>query len=108
MLLVLVYLLANLGYRAALGPERAAQTEAIAAASMATALGGHAAKLVSLIILISVFSAINSVSLTAPRVFYRMAADKLFFHKLAEVHSRFRTGPGPLPLWESGRRFSHA
>jgi APA family basic amino acid/polyamine antiporter len=90
-LVVLVYLLANLGYLAALGPERAAQTDTIAAASMATALGGHAAKLVSLIILISVFSAINSVSLTAPRVFYAMAADKLFFHKLAEVDPRFRT-----------------
>ncbi|PYX87724.1 MAG: amino acid permease, partial [Acidobacteria bacterium] len=38
-----------------------------------------------------VFSAINSVALTAPRVFYAMAADGLFFKKLAEVHPRFRT-----------------
>jgi APA family basic amino acid/polyamine antiporter len=91
LLLALVYLLANLGYLAALGAERAAQTDTIAAASVTTTLGGHAAKLVSLIILISVFSAINSVSLTAPRVFYAMAADKLFFHKLAEVDPRFRT-----------------
>jgi basic amino acid/polyamine antiporter, APA family len=44
-----------------------------------------------LTILISVFSALNSVALTAPRVFYAMAADKLFFRKLAEVHPRFRT-----------------
>jgi APA family basic amino acid/polyamine antiporter len=44
-----------------------------------------------LIILVSVFSAINSVCLTAPRVFYAMAADKLFFRKLAEVHPRFHT-----------------
>jgi basic amino acid/polyamine antiporter, APA family len=91
LLLALVYLLANLAYLAALGPEGAAQTDTIAATSMAITLGPHAAQLVSLIILISVFSSINSVSLTAPRVFYAMAADKLFFRKLAEVHPRFRT-----------------
>src|SRR5439155_8937137 len=33
----------------------------------------------------------NSVILTAPRVFYAMANDKLFFKKLAEVHPRFLT-----------------
>ncbi len=91
LLLAFVYLLANGAYLAALGPEGAARTDTIAATSMARALGPGASKLVSLIILISVFSAINSVSLTAPRVFYAMAADKLFFAKLAEVHPRFRT-----------------
>src|SRR5581483_11933792 len=48
-------------------------------------------KLVALTILISTFSAANSVVLTAPRVFYAMAKDKLFFAKLAEVHPRFST-----------------
>jgi len=42
-------------------------------------------------ILISVFSSTNSVILTAPRVFYAMAKDNLFFKKLAEVHPRFQT-----------------
>jgi basic amino acid/polyamine antiporter, APA family len=91
LLLASVYLLANVGYLAALGPQRAASTDTIAASSMAATLGPAAAKFVSLIILVSVFSAINSVSLTAPRVFYAMAADGLFFRKLAEVHPRFRT-----------------
>jgi basic amino acid/polyamine antiporter, APA family len=44
-----------------------------------------------LTILISVFSAANSVVLTAPRVFYAMSKDGLFFPALAEVHPRFRT-----------------
>jgi APA family basic amino acid/polyamine antiporter len=86
-----VYLLANIGYLAALGPARAAQSDTIAASSIAAVLGPSAAKLVALTILISVFSSLNSVSLTAPRVFYAMARDGLFFRKLAEVHSRFRT-----------------
>jgi basic amino acid/polyamine antiporter, APA family len=86
-----VYLLANIGYLVALGPERAAQSDTIAASAIAAVLGPSAAKLVTLTILISVFSALNSVSLTAPRVFYAMAGDGLFFRKLAEVHPRFRT-----------------
>ena len=86
-----VYLLANYAYLAALGPARAADSETIAATSIATVLGPSAAKLVALTILVSVFSAINSVSLTAPRVFFAMANDGLFFRKLAEVHPRFHT-----------------
>ena len=86
-----VYLLANLGYLAALGPAKASASDTIAATSIASVLGPSAAKVVALTILVSVFSAINSVVLTAPRVFYAMAADGLFFRKMAEVHPRFRT-----------------
>jgi basic amino acid/polyamine antiporter, APA family len=89
--LAAVYLIANFGYLAALGPLRAAASDTIAANSISAVLGSSAAKLVALTILVSVFSAINSVALTAPRVFYAMAADKLFFRKLAEVHPRFQT-----------------
>ena len=86
-----LYLFANLGYVVALGPTRAAASNTIAASAVATVMSPSAAKLVSLTILISVFSSINSISLTAPRVFYAMAKDGLFFHKLAEVHPRFHT-----------------
>jgi APA family basic amino acid/polyamine antiporter len=37
------------------------------------------------------FSAANSIVLTAPRVYYAMAKDGLFFRRLAEVHPRFGT-----------------
>jgi APA family basic amino acid/polyamine antiporter len=50
-----------------------------------------AAKLITIAILISVFSAANSNVLTCPRVYYAMANDGLFFKKLAEVHPRFKT-----------------
>jgi APA family basic amino acid/polyamine antiporter len=46
---------------------------------------------VALTILVSTFSAANSVILTAPRVFYAMAKDNLFFKKLAVVHVQLRT-----------------
>lgn len=89
--LIAIYVIAAFSYVAALGPAAASRTDTIAATAMAAVLGPAAAKLVALAILISTFSATNSVQLTAPRVFYAMAADGLFFRRLAEVHPRFRT-----------------
>ncbi len=89
--LIGIYLLANLAYVAALGPIKAAQTDSIAATSVTAVIGPGAAKLVAVAILISIFSAANGVALTAPRVYYAMARDGLFFHRLAEVHPRFHT-----------------
>ena len=89
--LIGIYLLANLAYIGALGPTKAAQTDSIAATAVTAVVGSGAAKLVALAILISIFSAANGVALTAPRVYFAMARDGLFFHRLAEVHPRFHT-----------------
>jgi APA family basic amino acid/polyamine antiporter len=91
LILVALYLIAVLSYLFALGPAVATASDAIAATALATVLGPWAGKLVALAILISTFSAANSVILTAPRVFYAMANDNLFFKRLAEVHPRFHT-----------------
>jgi basic amino acid/polyamine antiporter, APA family len=91
LILVGLYLLAVFGYLFALGPQDMAVSDTIAATAVRTVLGPWAGKIVALTILISTFSAANSVILTAPRVFYAMANDKLFFKKLAEVHPRFKT-----------------
>jgi basic amino acid/polyamine antiporter, APA family len=89
--LVGLYFLAIIAYLFALGPKDMAASDTIAATSVAVVFGPGAGKIVALTILISTFSAANSVILTAPRVFYAMANDKLFFRKLAEVHPRFKT-----------------
>ncbi len=91
LILVGLYLVAVVAYLFALGPTDMAASETIAATSVSAVLGPWAGKIVALTILISTFSAANSVILTAPRVFYAMAKDKLFFMKLAEVHPRFKT-----------------
>jgi APA family basic amino acid/polyamine antiporter len=91
LLLVALYLVANVAYLIALGPAAATASDAIAATAASSTLGPWAGKFVALAILISVFSSTNSVILTAPRVFYAMANDNLFFKKLAEVHPRFGT-----------------
>jgi APA family basic amino acid/polyamine antiporter len=89
--LIGIYLLANLAYLAALGPVDAARSDSIAATAVTAVAGSSAAKLVAVAILISIFSATNGLTLTAPRVYFAMARDELFFHQLAEVHPRFRT-----------------
>lgn len=89
--LIVLYLIPNLGYLAALGPSGVASSDRLAATAVANVVGPGAAKLVSLMILISIFSAANAVMLTSPRVFYAMARDGIFFHRLAEVHPRFHT-----------------
>ncbi|HEV2130461.1 MAG TPA: amino acid permease, partial [Longimicrobiaceae bacterium] len=89
--LIAIYLLANVGYIAALGPAGVAGTDSVAADAVGALLGPVAGKLIAATILVSMFSAANSVTLTAPRVFYAMARDGLFFRRLAAVHPRFGT-----------------
>jgi APA family basic amino acid/polyamine antiporter len=86
-----LYLFAIVAYLVALGPSEAAASDTIAAAAASRVLGSWAGKFVALTILISTFSAANSVMLTSPRVFFALANDNLFFKKLAEVHPRFGT-----------------
>jgi APA family basic amino acid/polyamine antiporter len=86
-----LYLFAVISYFVALGPVAASATDTIAATAATEVMGKWAGKLVAVTILISTFSAANSVMLTAPRVFFAMANDNLFFKKLAEVHPRFGT-----------------
>ena len=99
-----LYLLAVVAYLVALGPVGTAASDTVAATSVAAVVGPWAGKFVALTILISTFSAANSVILTAPRVFYAMAKDNLFFKSLAEVHPRFHT-PAPaiviLGVWSA-------
>src|SRR5881394_650253 len=89
--LIGIYLIANLAYLAALGPNGVADSNRVAATAVSTVVGPGAAKLIAIIILISIFSASNGIMLTSPRVYYAMARDGLFFRKLAEVHPRFKT-----------------
>jgi basic amino acid/polyamine antiporter, APA family len=89
--LVAVYLTANGGYVAALGATGVAQSDRVAAEAMRTLFGAAPAKLVTLVILVSIFSAANGLALTGPRMYFAMARDRVFFRSLGEVHPRFGT-----------------
>jgi APA family basic amino acid/polyamine antiporter len=89
--LIALYIVANLAYIVALGPAEVAASDTIAATAVSRVLSPALAKLVALAIMVSTFSAANSIQLTAPRVYYAMAADGLFFKKLSEIHPKFLT-----------------
>jgi APA family basic amino acid/polyamine antiporter len=89
--LTVLYILCNLGYLAALGPFGVANSPHVASTAVASAIRPTLGKAVTLVILLSIFSAANSLMLTSPRVYFAMAKDGLFFRRLAEVHPRFGT-----------------
>jgi APA family basic amino acid/polyamine antiporter len=85
-----VYVLTNLAYMFLLPVSTIVASESVAADAVSTVIpiGGA---MVAVVIAISVLGTAGIYTLSAPRVYYAMAADGIFFHKLAEVHSRFRT-----------------
>jgi APA family basic amino acid/polyamine antiporter len=88
--LIALYLLANIGYVAVLGGATGA-SEHVAADAMTTAFGGVAGKLLSLVVLVAIFSASNGLMMTAPRLYYSMARDGVFFARLGRVNERTGT-----------------
>jgi len=91
LLLIVLYMLANVGYVAALGPNAAANSQRVAADAVGTVFGPVAGSIVAALILVSIFSALNGMVLTAPRMYFAMARDGLFFERMGGVHSRFGT-----------------
>lgn len=89
--LIVLYVLANIGYVAALGPVAASRSDHIAADAIRAVLGPASGTLLSTLVLISIFSAANGLILTTPRMYFAMARDGVFFERLASVHPRFGT-----------------
>ncbi|MEP6491349.1 MAG: amino acid permease [bacterium] len=89
--LIALYMIANVGYIVALGVTGAAASDHIAADAMRSVFGPVSGKFFSALVLVSIFSAANGVMLTAPRLYYSMARDGVFFARLARVNARFGT-----------------
>jgi basic amino acid/polyamine antiporter, APA family len=90
-LLIGIYLFANVGYIAALGPGGVAASKRVAADAAGSLFGTGIGTIVTIPILVSIFGAANGLVLTIPRLFYAMARDGLFFRRLAEVHPQYGT-----------------
>ena len=88
-----VYLAANLAYLRVLGLDGLARSAAPAAEVMERVLGPGGAVLIAGGIAASTFGFLNLVILVTPRVFQAMAADGVFFPRLARIHPQYRT-PG--------------
>ncbi len=95
---VAMYLLANVAYLRVLGPGGLAATSAPAAAVMRAVLGPAGGALIAAGIAASTFGFLNLVILVTPRVFQAMAADGVFFSRLAELHPVYRTPSAAIVL----------
>jgi basic amino acid/polyamine antiporter, APA family len=86
-----IYVAANVAYMFLLSPNQMANSTRIASDAISVVLGPLGASLIAITIFISTFGTTGIYTLTAPRIYYAMAKDGLFFKKVAEVHPRFRT-----------------
>ncbi len=91
-----VYILVQVAYLYTAPIEKiaglAAQQNVIAAVEILKwFLGGAGAMFLSLLILCSTFNATNTSVLAAPRVYFAMANDGLFFRGIHAVHPKFHT-----------------
>lgn len=86
LLVLAIYLAANVGYLAVLPIEVIRQSKLVAADVAQAVIGSSGATFVSVTVMLSTFGTLNAVLLTSPRVFFAMAEDKLFFPVFAKVH----------------------
>ena len=91
LLLIVLYVGANLGYHLTLPVEEIAAAKATAAVAAEKLLPNFGGKLTLAILAISVFGALNANILTGPRVLFAAARDHHFLGRLKRVDPRFGT-----------------
>ena len=95
---IALYLSVNVVCVRALGPAGLAQTTTPASAVMRLALGERGASLIALGIAISALGFLSQSFLTAPRVYFAMAEDGLFFSSIGRLSPRTRVPVAAIAL----------
>jgi len=88
---IAIYLALNLVYYHVLPIDQVARSTRVGADAAVRIFGRTGSYLVSLVIIISTLGSLNGSILAAPRVYYAMAMDGVFFRWCARVHPRFHT-----------------
>jgi APA family basic amino acid/polyamine antiporter len=90
-IVILVYLSANVVYLATLTREGLAATTTPAADAARKIFGPGADRLIAAAITVSAFGFLDLTLLAQTRIYYAMGADRLFFEGLGRLHPRFQT-----------------
>jgi amino acid transporter len=86
-----LYVAVNVAYLWVLPIDRLARSSLVAA-DVATALfGASGGRFIATIVAVSTFGSLIGISLAAPRVFFAMAEDRLFFPAMSRIHPRYET-----------------
>lgn len=89
-IVTLTYVMVNLAYMLLLPMDALVASERVAGDAVATAIS-NGGQWVAIAIAISIFGTISIYTMSAPRIYFAMAKDGIFFKQLAEIHPRFRT-----------------
>jgi APA family basic amino acid/polyamine antiporter len=87
----IVYSLITVAYMFLLTPAEMGASTRLATDAIGRVLGPVGAAVIALSIFISTFGTTGIYTLTAPRIYYAMANDGVFFRKVAELHPRYGT-----------------
>jgi APA family basic amino acid/polyamine antiporter len=91
LIVIAIYLLANVAYLRTLGLTGLAATETPAASVALLWLGDSGARFISATIAISTFGFLNLSIMASPRIYFAMARDGVFVPALAKVHPVYQT-----------------
>lgn len=96
-----VYITINIAYMLLMSPAAIGNSPRVASDAVSVVFGPIGGSLIAMAIFISTFGTAGIYTLTAPRIYYAMAADGVFFRQIASVHPRFHT-PANAILLQSG------
>jgi APA family basic amino acid/polyamine antiporter len=94
------YIGLNAVYLSVLPIERVIASTRVAADTFDALIGPFGGSLISALVMVSAFGALNGIVLAGPRVYYRMANDGLWFRWAGDVHARYQT-PGKAILLQA-------
>jgi APA family basic amino acid/polyamine antiporter len=101
LIIIALYLLANVAYLAVLPVEEIRHSKLVAADVAQRLMGAAGVAFVSVAVMVSTFGTLNGSVMTGSRILFAMAADGLLFKPIARVHKRFQT-PGVAIALEAG------
>lgn len=90
-LLTLIYILTSAVFMYLVPSEKVTSDETFAAQAGETLFGAVGGKIFAAIVVVSVLGTLVAYLMAAPRVYYAMARDGLFFDSFARLHPRFKT-----------------
>jgi basic amino acid/polyamine antiporter, APA family len=89
--IIAIYIAANVAYLHVNGIAGMAGSRLVAADTMQALVGRVGGAFISVVVMLSTLGTLTGVMLTAPRIFFAMADDGVFFAALSRVHARYKT-----------------